>query len=112
MKNIQKNKKSWLKGLVVAGVFAISVLNLSIDSRRDAEGNINLSLISSKAKADGGEAGGNMTWFWKGEKRSCSWTHQITVGVPPLEYSYGETTDGTKTICVDGPTLCWSTRCR
>lgn len=46
MKNIQKNKKSWFKGLVVASVFTISVLNLSIDVQHDANGNIDLATLS------------------------------------------------------------------
>jgi hypothetical protein len=49
MKNIKKNRKSWIKGLVVAGVFAISVLNLSVDFRRNANGDINVVTLSSTA---------------------------------------------------------------
>ena len=60
MRNIQKNKKSWFKGLVVAGVFAVSVLNLSIDLRRDADGGIDLVTLSStvaKATPEGSTNG-------------------------------------------------------
>lgn len=59
MKNIQKNKKSWFKGLVVAGVFAISVLNLSVDFNRNAEGDIDLTSLSVTSQQASAESGGS-----------------------------------------------------
>lgn len=46
MKNIQKNKKSWFRGLVVVSVFTISVLNLSLNVQHDANGDIDLATLS------------------------------------------------------------------
>lgn len=43
---MKKNKKSWFKGLVVAGVFTISVLNLSVDVQHDANGDVDLATLS------------------------------------------------------------------
>ncbi|MBC7408259.1 MAG: hypothetical protein H7339_07715 [Arcicella sp.] len=51
---MKKSKKSWFRGFVVAGVFAFSVLNLSVDFQRDADGGIDittLSVTSQKAQA-------------------------------------------------------------
>lgn len=55
MENIQKNKKSLVKCLVVACVFAISLLNLSVDFRRNSAGDIDLAslnITSQKASAE------------------------------------------------------------
>jgi hypothetical protein len=75
MKNIQKNKKSWFRGLVVAGVFAISMLNLSIEFQRNTKGDFELNLTSMKVKADDGG----------GEEHVCcaliSTSHCVTVSV-------------------------------
>ena len=56
-KKMKLIKKNVFKGLVVAGVFAVSMLNLSVDFRRDNAGNIDLktlSLTSQSAKAQNG----------------------------------------------------------
>lgn len=55
MKILKENKTNWLKGLVVAFVFVVSLLNLSIDFNKDVKGDMDmgtLSITTTKAIGD------------------------------------------------------------
>ena len=59
-----------------------------------------------------GESSG---WFWQARTESCTYTitTTITIGVGVLSYSRQrkDTYSGTRRVCDDGWSLCFSTRC-
>jgi hypothetical protein len=63
--------------------------------------------LMNSANASGG-------WFWQSENRKCTVTKTFSIG-----WDYGvvlvshktESYEGSKSVCVDGNTTCWSSSC-
>lgn len=83
MKNIKKNKKNWFKAIVIAGIFGISLLNLSVNIKTNPDNlESSITLSSTMAMAEwwdndnnqGGDGEGGVKEIleeWRNEKREC-----------------------------------------